>query len=85
MILIILGKMGVDIRKSINSPVTQSNFEYIKEVTVFAWNKYLKEPVKFLWDVFVKYVWTPAINILKGNVLNKFKSARSTEQTVLFS
>lgn len=67
--LIILGNLGYDIRKSVNSPVAQTNLEYAKEVIIFIWNRYLKEPAKFFWnDVFVKYIWEPSFNLIKNKV-----------------
>lgn len=67
--LIILGNLGFDIKKSVHSPVAQSNLEYAKDVTVFVWQKYLKEPAKFLWsEVFIKYIWEPSIKILDKKV-----------------
>lgn len=64
--LIILGYLGFDIRRAVESPVTKSNIEYVKEVTVFVWTKYLSKPAKYLWnEVFVKLIWNKAINMLK--------------------
>ena len=67
--LIILGNLGVDIRKSVNSPITQSNLEYIKEVVSFVWNKYLEQPAKFIWkEVFIEYIWKPGVKLITGKV-----------------
>ena len=67
--LILLGYLGFDVRKAIDASATRSNLEYAKEVTLYIWNKYLKEPITFLWnDIFIKYIWTPALNnLIKTN------------------
>lgn len=67
--IILLSYLGIDIKKTVQSPVTQSNVEYLKDVTVFVWNKYLKGPVVFIWqEVFIKYVWDPAMNKINNKV-----------------
>lgn len=79
--LIVLGYLGIDIRKAIQSEASQSNLEYAKEVVVYAWNSYLKEPVKFIWsEVFVKYIWDPLIN--KAN--NKVKGISANDTGAFF-
>ncbi len=79
--LIVLGYLGIDIRKAIQSEASQSNLEYAKEVVVYAWNSYLKEPVKFIWsEVFVKYIWDPLIN--KAN--NKVKGISANNPGAFF-
>ncbi len=81
--LIILGNLGYDIRKSVNSPVAQSNLEYAKEVTIFVWGKYLKEPAKFFWnEVFIKYIFTPTIDFIKNKMTGNKTS--SVQQRTLF-
>lgn len=64
--LIILGYFGFDIRKAVEAPVSQSNIEYIKNATIYVWNKYLEGPAKYLWnDVFIDLIWNTAIDNLK--------------------
>ena len=56
--LIILGNLGIDVKKAIDSEVAQSNLQYAKNIAVFIWDKYLEEPIKFLWnEIIVKYIW----------------------------
>jgi hypothetical protein len=63
--LIILGYLGVDIKQSVQSPVTQSNIGYVKDVVVYVWTKYLETPAKYLWnEIFIKLIWTTAIDNL---------------------
>lgn len=79
--LIVLGYLGIDIRKAIQSEASQSNLEYAKEVVVYAWNSYLKEPVKFIWsEVFVKYIWDPVLN----KINNKVKGISANDTGALF-
>ncbi len=75
--LIVLGYLGIDIRKAVHSEATQSNLSYAKEVVIYSWNNYLKEPVKFLWnEVFIKYIYDPLMNIINKKV--KGTSAKDT-------
>jgi len=84
--LIILGYLGFDIRKAVETSATQSNLEYAKEVIVYTWNKYLREPLKFIWtEVFIKYIWTPAIKKIDEKVKGIDEKEISTEHKVLFS
>lgn len=70
--LVGLGYLGFDVRKAIDSPTTQSNLDYAKEVVVYVWTKYLGKPAKYLWnEIFIKLIWAPAINNLNGKVNEK--------------
>ncbi len=64
--LIILGYLGVDIRKTIDSPVTKSNVEYLKEAIVYVWTRFLATPVKYVWNFFINLIWNTAIDKLNG-------------------
>lgn len=64
--LIILGYLGFDIRRAVEAPVTQSNFEYIKNVAVYVWDTYLARPAKYLWNIFVNLIWNTAVDNLKN-------------------
>ena|SRR3989344_7582700 len=64
--LIILGYFGFDIRRAIESPTTQSNFNYVQLIVYKVWNGFLKKPLAYLWkDVFLEIIWYPALNNLK--------------------
>ncbi len=64
--LIVLGYYGFDIRKAIEAPTTQSNFNYVQTLAYKAWHGFLKKPVTYLWkEIFLKIVWYPAMNNLK--------------------
>lgn len=64
--LIVLGYFGFDIRKAIEAPATQDNFNYVQRVVSNVWHGYLEKPSKYLWnDIFIKLIWDPAIENLK--------------------
>lgn len=70
--LIVLGYLGFDIRKAVESPVAQTNLEYAKEAVSYVWTKYLAKPVKYVFnEIFIKYIWEPAIKNLNDAVKNK--------------
>ena len=72
-VLIVLGYLGFDVRKAIESPTTQSNLEYAKEATVYIWTKYLAKPAKFIWELFIEYVWDPLVGFLHDHALKEMK------------
>lgn len=55
--LLILSYYGFDLRKTVESPTTQSNFSYVTSTISSVWHNYLERPAKFIWnDVFIRYV-----------------------------
>jgi len=72
--LLILSYFGFNLRSLADSPTTQENFHYAINFIVDIWNNYLKTPVMYLWnDIFIKLIWTPALNVLQ----NQSAEARS--------
>jgi|GEM_PF-3091401 len=65
--ILILSVLGIDLRKAVESEMTQKNIGYVKATIITVWNRYLEEPAKFLWNGFVKYIWIPAIENLKNS------------------
>ena len=64
--LIILGYLGFDIRKAVESPTTQSNLEYVGKAIKFVWTKFLATPIRYLWnEVFLILIWNRAMDMLK--------------------
>jgi hypothetical protein len=63
--LLILSYYGFDLRKTVDSPTTQSNFSYVKTFVVNFWTNYLEKPAKYVWNIFLTYIWTPAFENLK--------------------
>lgn len=63
--LVVLGFYGIDVRKAIDAPTTQSNLEYVKRATILFWNKYLERPASYVWnDGFMQFLWNPIKNSL---------------------
>lgn len=88
--LIILGNLGIDVKKAIDAPITQTNLGYAKAITVYIWNKYLHDPVLFLWnEIIIKYVWSTAEKFLNkevgGEEANTESMRNGSEPRVLFS
>ncbi len=63
--LLILSYFGFNLRNIANSPTTQDNFSYVWGLIVHVWNDYLKTPAVFIWNIFINYIWNPAINNLQ--------------------
>ena len=73
--LVILGYVGFDVRKAVESPTSQSNIEYVKNAVIYVWDKYLAKPAKYLWnDIFIKLIWTTAVDNL-----TKIKNGEPTD------
>ena len=64
--LLVLSFFGVSLRGVVESPTGQSNFGYVKELTVNLWNNYLAKPARYLYnDVFLDLTWNPFIQALR--------------------
>ena len=65
--LLILSYYGFDLRKTVESPTTQSNFSYATNFVVSIWHSYLEKPVMYLWnDIFLKLIWSSAVKNLEN-------------------
>jgi predicted metalloprotease len=51
--LIVLGYYGIDIKKVVEAPTTQSNMNYATQVTANVWHSYLEKPSKYVWNEIV--------------------------------
>ncbi len=72
--LLSISYFGINLKGIVDSPTGQSNFGYVKELTVNLWDHYLKKPSVYLYnDVFIDLIWTPFIQALKD-----IKAGRST-------
>lgn len=81
--LLVLSYFGYNLRAIVNAPNTQDNFSFVGGVVVDVWNNYLKVPATFVWNVFVNFIWTPAIDNLKSvntasSTLNTFQGMAPT-------
>lgn len=68
--LLILSYFGFNLRELASSPTTQDNFHYALNFVIDGWNNYLKGPVTYLWnEIFLKLIWTPALQILQSKAV----------------
>jgi len=81
--LLVLSYFGYNLRSIATSPTAQDNFSYVGEVLSNTWNNWLKVPVTYLWDIFVNYIWTPAINILKAGPSTSATQSTSAVNSML--
>ena len=61
----ILSWYGVDIKEFFTSEQAQKNFGYVWDFLGDTWSNYLADPAMKLWDVWVQYIWTPFMDMLK--------------------
>ena len=61
----ILSWYGVDIKDFFMSEQVQKNFSYVWGFIKDIWSDYLATPASKLWDIWIQYVWTPLIDVLK--------------------
>jgi hypothetical protein len=54
--LIILGYYGFDVREAIESPTTQSNLIYAKQVVSNIWHNYLRVPTLYIWSQIFEFI-----------------------------
>lgn len=56
--ILILSYFKIDLRSAVESPASQSNFSYIKNLAVTTWTNYLEKPAMYLWNyVFIDLLW----------------------------
>ncbi|MFC1801952.1 hypothetical protein ACFLY7_00720 [Patescibacteria group bacterium] len=61
--IIILSYFGFDLRAIVESPRTQANLGYAKEIVMTVWDNYLSEPVLYIWNnLFVDIAWQSFVN-----------------------
>ncbi|MEY2664563.1 MAG: hypothetical protein RIT04_371 [Candidatus Parcubacteria bacterium] len=64
--LLVLSYYGFDLRKTVESPTTHSNFSYVTEFVSGVWNTFLKTPVMYVWnEIFLKYIWATALDVMQ--------------------
>ena len=64
----VLSWYGVDIKEFFMSEQVQKNFGYVWTFIKDIWSSYLVEPATKLWDIWIQYIWTPFLDMLKvGN------------------
>ena len=64
--LLVISYMGISVRDVVESPAGQSNFGYVKEVSIAIWDRYLETPAKYLYnEIFIDLIWNPFIDALR--------------------
>lgn len=61
----ILSYYGFDLKTFFTSEQFQKNFGYVWNLITDTWNNYLTEPAHELWGIWVQYIWTPFLNVIK--------------------
>jgi hypothetical protein len=65
--LLILSYYGFDLKQTVESPTTQSNFSYATKFVVNVWHTYLERPAKYIWnEIFLKLIWHSAVTNLEN-------------------
>ncbi len=64
--LLILAYFGFNLRSTVNSPTFQDNWSFLWDGIVNIWNHYLKAPATYIWNIFVVYIWDPALHNLQN-------------------
>jgi hypothetical protein len=63
--LLVLSYYGFNLRTTVESPTTQSNFSYVWNATVSVWNTYLKAPATEAYNLFINLIWKPSLADIK--------------------
>lgn len=64
--ILIISYMGISVRDVVESPAGQSNFGYIKEISIAAWDRYFKEPLTYFYrEIWIELMWEPFIEALR--------------------
>ncbi len=63
--LLALSYYGFDLRKTVQAPVTQSNFSYAWSSVTYVWGTYLKQPATEAYTLFVNLIWNPSLADIK--------------------
>ncbi|MBI2046196.1 MAG: hypothetical protein HYT28_02155 [Parcubacteria group bacterium] len=80
--ILILSYFNIDLRAIVESPQTQQNISYVKELTINTWNawlkplwdNYLSKPILYFWqNIFIEVLWKSflqGINALRDGNFN---------------
>ena len=63
--LLVLSYYGFNLRSTVESPATQSNFSYAWSGVVHVWDTYLKNPATYFYNFFVTNIWNPSLEDIK--------------------
>jgi hypothetical protein len=59
--LLVLSYYGFNLRSTVESPTTQSNFSYAWNGVEYVWDTYLKTPATYLYTTFINDIWNPSL------------------------
>ncbi len=63
--LVVLGYFGFNLENIINSPTVHSNLQYVWDLAVTMWNKFLVVPATFIWDkIVIGIVWDSLLKLI---------------------
>ncbi len=54
--LIVLSYYGFDIEKTIKSPLTQKNLNYVQQIALSVWQNVLKTPIMYIWNFSTDFI-----------------------------
>ena len=72
--LLILSYYGFNLRQTVESPATQSNFSYLWGGVVYVWDTYLQAPATIAYNFFIVNIWEPSIRDLQAINNNQLPS-----------
>ncbi|MEI7480447.1 MAG: hypothetical protein WCJ59_02355 [bacterium] len=86
--LLILSYLGFDLKSTVESQTTQSNFGYVWGYTHAFWDKYLVGPASWIWNnIVIDIVWDklflPGLNLIKRDQLVNITTATSSGAVTL--
>src|SRR3989344_7975339 len=85
--ILIISYFNIDLRAIVESPQTQQNISYAKELAIKAWDillkplwdNYLSKPVLYIWqNIFIEVIWKSFMHGLDALQSGQFNSASTT-------
>lgn len=64
--LLVISYMGISVKDVVESPAGQSNFQYIKDISVAVWERYFEKPLTYFYrEIWIELMWEPFIEALR--------------------
>src|SRR3989344_1013650 len=85
--ILIISYFNIDLRAIVESPQTEQNISYVKELAINIWNawlkplwdNYLSKPVLYFWqNIFIEILWKSFMQGLDALQSGQFNSASTT-------
>ncbi|MEK7574716.1 MAG: hypothetical protein AAB511_00590 [Patescibacteria group bacterium] len=65
-VLVLLGYFGFDVKNILKSPVVIDNLNFVWDIVIDLWHKYLEAPVQFIWEkIVIELLWNNLTAILE--------------------